>query len=445
MKRYPPLLLALMVLAGCTGGGSPAATATPYIFPTVTIGARVNGVLNPDDIPLFDDSFVANPATAVAIVSEPSPTPENATCPPLTDNAALAGLPESTDEAAAEIARFLSAGGDPAALADGLREDWDALGESGFVRADLDLTGDAQAEVIVSLSLPGEGGTLLILSCLNRQYVARYQSVSDEPIAPELLLLGDMNRDDRTDLMFATRQCVPADPDDPDSTQICRYQAGLVSWLPEEGRFVSLLGVTVASDGLPIIQDVDNDAVNEIVARVEDDGNAETGPLRTGVNIFDWNGTVYVLSIVQPDPPAYRIQVIHEADRYFAGRDMATAILLYQQALTDPDLRAWRNDETIALESYTLYRLLVAQVFSSSADVLTTAQSISDRYPAQEPATVYVAMARAFWDTFQTTDSTATACAQVLSIVAAQPDALDLINRYGSRSPTYGAQDLCPF
>jgi hypothetical protein len=32
-----------------------------------------------------------------------------------------------------------------------------------------------------------------------------------------------------------------------------------------------------------------------------------------------------------------------------------------------------------------------------------------------------------------------------LDIIAARPEAVTLLNRYGSTSPVYEAQDLCPF
>jgi hypothetical protein len=54
-------------------------------------------------------------------------------------------------------------------------------------------------------------------------------------------------------------------------------------------------------------------------------------------------------------------------------------------------------------------------------------------------------MARVFWETYQISNDIAEACAQVQAIVAEQPSALNLINRYGDRSPTYTEQDLCPF
>jgi hypothetical protein len=54
-------------------------------------------------------------------------------------------------------------------------------------------------------------------------------------------------------------------------------------------------------------------------------------------------------------------------------------------------------------------------------------------------------MARAFIEAFQSESDVSSACDAVETIIAAQPQAVEQLNRYGSRSPSYTAQDLCPF
>src|SRR5690606_14885761 len=116
----------------------------------------------------------------------------------------------------------------------------------------------------------------------------------------------------------------------------CQYQNHLITWQSQLGRFVNLIDGEIESESLPAPSDVDNDQIAEIIVRMENGGNAETGPLRTGVNIWDWNGASYVQSITQLDPPRFRIQVIHEADRLLSRLNADEAISLYQLALTSP-------------------------------------------------------------------------------------------------------------
>jgi len=453
----------IFLLAACTpNSAAPQATILP--FPTVTPGQELYGVLPVPEGLLLDGSLLLNPATAVALANQPTPTPNTTICPPISESTRLADLPTDTDAINAEIERFLTAGGDPLILDETLADEWDILGANGYVRADLDLTGEGQADVLLGYTVPvtensltstptptaeneasstitpliqpTRQGILLILGCADGRYHTLYRARSDEGAPPELLLLGDVNRDQRSDVLFTSRNC-DASP--------CVYQTNVVTWEARIGRFASLLGTVILSDTLPTITDIDSDEISEIVIRRDDEGTEETGPIRTGVNIYDWNGTVYVLSIVQPDPPGYLIQVIHEADRFFSRREMLNAIQLYQVALTDTTLRPWLQDETPSLRSYALFRELIAQAFSGDPALLTTYQQIAQNFPGVEPSTVYVEMSRAFWDNFQTNANLTTACSAALAVVSTRPEAVELLNLYGSRSPRYEPADLCPF
>jgi hypothetical protein len=54
-------------------------------------------------------------------------------------------------------------------------------------------------------------------------------------------------------------------------------------------------------------------------------------------------------------------------------------------------------------------------------------------------------MIDAFWNALQVTHNLHSACVEVQAIINAWPEAVGLLNRYGSRSPVYNASDLCPF
>lgn len=339
----------------------------------------------------------------------------------------------------ADIAAFLSQGGTAVALDQSLRENWDVLGETGTVRGDADFTGEGIPDVLVTYAAPDDGGTMLILGCLNGLYLPLYQSVTGGTSAPVVENLGDMNYDGRPEVLFTSLECSPENPDD------CQNRAQLIDWKPDEGRFVSLFNGAVASASLPTVSDVDNDNVLEVVLRLDDPGSADTGPLRTGVNIYDWNGTSYVLSIVQLDPPRFQIQVVQQADRALARLDAENAIALYNLALSDNTLRYWINDEPITLKAYIYFRLLVAYAYTDSDQLLSTYQAALTTFPDANTAPVYRAMIDAFWNGWQVTNNLHSACVEIQAIIAARPEAVNLLNRYGSRSPIYTAQDLCPF
>jgi hypothetical protein len=146
------------------------------------------------------------------------------------------------------------------------------------------------------------------------------------------------------------------------------------------------------------------------------------------------------------NPPRFRIQVIHQADAAFEAGDIEEAIALYDLALNSPSLEPWRGgDEEAVLQTYTLYRLLLAYAFTQDARLVPTVQNILASYPDAAASPVYIELAVTFWNAYQVTNNLNAGCLNVQNVIAARPEAVELLNRYGSRSPTYTADDLCPF
>jgi hypothetical protein len=419
---------------------APRLVITP--FPTVTPGDIFEGEL--------PSQGGAAPATIVAISREATPTPDFAGCLPLdsTETPLETTAPDNPVIAAEEIVRYLAAGGDLNRLRQTLQEDWGILGEAGYLRDDIDFTGEGVNEIVVGYALPDANATMLIIGCSEGTYQALYQSDADTPQPPQLIAFGDLNRNEINDLLFATQTCerdaqgqlISTDPED------CGYVHRLLTWQNARLRFANLLPEDVWSLTPATVSDFDNDQVSEVVLQLEDNGNSATGPLRTGVNIYDWDGQSYLLSIVQLNPPRYRIQVIQEADRQFNQRNWANAIPLYQQSLVDdPNLRYWFDDEVEVLRSYALYKLIVAQVAASDLGLTATQQQLTSLYPEPTNAPVYVRMATSFINAFSLQGNVGTACDQVSAIVEVEPLAIELMNRYGTRNPTITATELCPF
>jgi hypothetical protein len=436
MRRLYGISLLLALLGACqpTTPVNTAPTVVP--FPTMTPGRSIVGLLPTTvGIPL-DGSGLANPATAVALASMPTPSPDYAACP----TGGNASLPETAPIGRAvegEIANFLSDGGTAEQLIAGMR-DWGLIGDQGVLRQDVDFTGGGEPDIVLTYDAPDDGGTLLILACINGLYAPLYQAITGGDV-PQLLYSGDMNFDRVPDLLFTNRQCSLENAED------CSYRTQLLTWQPQGGRFVSLLNGPLTSLEPPTTTDVDNDQVAEVVVRLTDSGNSATGPLRTGLNVYDWNGAVYTLSIVQLDPPRYKIQVIHEADRAFARLDTEAAIALYQQAQTNTDLRFWFDDEPTVLDTYILYRLVLLYSYTEADELLATYQAALQTAPDPANQPVYIEMMNVFWNAMQVTHNLRSACLEVGAIINARPEAIGLLNRYGSQSPTYTAADLCPF
>lgn len=406
-------------------------------FPTVTPGSQLNGLLPTRMGLALDGSGAASPATAIALVNQPTATPDYEVCPG-SGSPEVPTAPTTGRAISAAISDFLNEGGSPLQLGEVLTR-WEILGETGANRSDLDFTGEGTPDVLLSYRAPDDGGVLLVLSCVGGQYQPLHEAITGGTAAPTVIQAGDMNFDSRPDVLYASTLCTA------DNAENCNTRTQLITWNAELGRFVSLLNGAINSPVAPSLSDIDDDRVQEIVVRLTDDGNATTGPLRTGVTIYDWNGVVYTLSIIQLDPPAFQIQLVHEADRAFARQDMEAAIVQYGRALTDPTLRFWLNNEPVFLRQYVTYRLILAYAFTENENLLTTYQQVLTENPDPTVASVYVALTNAFWNGLQVTNNLHSACLEVQAIITQRPEAIDLLNRYGSRSPTYTAQELCPF
>jgi hypothetical protein len=438
MKRFALFIFAMFIAAACQPETSLRSTAFP--FPTMTIGQTLRGYLTPVSAQPISP-ILSNPATAEALANRPTPTPNTTVCPMPREDVELPRKPDTLPEANAALLGFLDAGGSVTALEDALRIEWQAVPETGYVRQH-DLTGAGSSDLVIGYTAPEGNGALVVFGCADGRAVQRYEVTSESTTPPQLVWVGDINRSFIADIVFTREICEEADA--------CEIETQIVEYQRRSGRFVNLLDAPVITLDTPSVNDIDGDEVSELVMSLQSRGNSVTGPMRTGVNIYDWNGTAYTLSIIQLDPPRYRIQLVHEADRLFSQLDMANALALYQQALDSPDLRLWYNDEEAILGSYILYREVLAYAYLQDPRLSDVITQLNLRFATSDSNSLvtfpaYVEMAYVFLNNVETTRDLNAACAAVQEVIERRPNAIALMNRYGNRSPVYAALDLCPY
>lgn len=425
------LICCLWVVVACQPNEQvtlpPRVTVIP--FPTATAGSAISGFL---PTPPARSPNLANFAS-------PTSTPLPQLCPLVYENVELGEKPASYSADA--ILEYISAGGSIIGLETALRDDWGVFGETGFIRNDVDLTGGGQPDLIISYT-DEESAKLLIYGCDSRRYVEIYRAEEETrpadqlPAPPQLVSIQDINQNGSQDVVFAFREC---------DLDRCEYRTQAIAWVGNANRFVGLIARGILSDDLPVLIDVDDDQILEFRIHLTALGDINTGPLRTGSKVYDWNGAEYVLSVTQPDPMRYQIQVIHEADRYLGAGRLDDAVRLYQRAMTDDTLRIWLRTEADDLTAYVLFRLLITRSAQGQPDMSTVFERIAVDYPEGD-IPVYATLGKLFWEQYSASMNVSYACSAVRSAVeTTHRQALDLLNRYGDRNPTYLISDICPF
>jgi hypothetical protein len=112
-------------------------------------------------------------------------------------------------------------------------------------------------------------------------------------------------------------------------------------------------------------------------------------------------------------------------------------------------LDSWYNDESATLLSYALYRMMLVHAYTGNiAGINDVIQRLAAAFPPDAPPEdqpPYVAMAYQFANAMQASSDLHRACLDVQAIIEERGEALDLLNRYGTRSPDYTALMLCPY
>lgn len=439
-KTTLSLIIVLVIVSACQSA-LPTGPPTDIPFPTMTVGQRISGDLNTPGARtgIVPAQFGSDSSV---LINRVSPTPDTGRCPTLSDDSELGEFPDTRIEAINLILQFMNDGGSVQRLQEEILRKWDAFGETGYIET-ADLTGEGTVEVIPGYIAPGDVGTLLILGCQAGRYVQLFEAISDGIEPPTILALRDINNRVPAEIVVNRRFC--ADP------EACEIQTQIVAWEYTVGRFVNLLPDTVLTINTPELRDIDNDQVDEIIINLDSNGTAATGPLRQGNNIYDWNGQFYVLSRIQLQPPTYYIQVIHEGDRLFSLQQFSEAIVTYESALSDTDLRFWFNDGPVNTITYGQYRNIIAYGFlSDSTNIVGNLEIMNSQHALADGQTladlpVYVHMANAFVDSLSQTGDLHEACSAVQAVIEERDEALGFINRYGSRNPSYTTLDLCPY
>jgi hypothetical protein len=420
-----------------TGEFSAPATPTPP-----------GGVGNPVGPNATATAAIATIQAATQTAAAPAPAPyfQPTQCPPL-GSPAIPTPPENFNDYNVVIGRYLSAGGPPTVLEATLRN-WGAItDQGGVVQANTDLTGDGVLEVIVTVYNPTvynpdallNAGQLLVYGCDNGGYRLLYQTTYNDGLAlPELLRVGDMNADVKNELVYEIQTC---------NGTSCYKEGKILSWNAIVGAFEELNnGQIVAINGRIGIADVDGDGVLELTAEINPPGTTTTGPGRSVIDTWDWNGMDYALALrEEPKGARYRIHAIYDADDLLRAGQLRPAILAYDAARRDQTLLSWTvPNEYEILRAYAAYMIMISYARLSNGRAENWFDVLTSENPPGTPGYGFAQMGQTFMDNYRATTDAHAACAQAIS-VGATANVLSGLNSYGYNNRTYTLNDVCPF
>ena len=385
-------------------------------------------------------------ATAVALAPPAAPNFQPNECPQ-PGSPAPPARPQDFGEAVRVIGQFLSAGGSSTVLEAALRN-WGAItDQGGVVQADMDITGDGVLELIVTLYDPAaynpeallNAGQLLIYGCDSGGYRLLYATQYNAGIAlPRLARVGDMNADVRAELVYFTETC---------DRVTCYKEAKILSWNAVVGVFEELNNAQiVAVNGRIGIADVDSDGVLELTAQINPAGTTTSGPPRSVVDTWDWNGLDYVLAQREEETARYRIHAVYDADALLDDGQWRAAIDAYAVLRDDNTLQSWNvAGEYESLRAYAAYRIMITYALLGNARADTWFDILQGENPTGSSGNGFAQIGAAFMENYRATGDARAACAQANAAAAAQPAILSLLNSYGYDNRTYTLADICPF
>jgi hypothetical protein len=128
----------------------------------------------------------------------------------------------------------------------------------------------------------------------------------------------------------------------------------------------------------PVIQLIDYDADGtlgiEVIATGA--GSVGAGPPRAISRVWEYkaNARAWIIDREIALPSEYRIHAIHDADDTAFRGDLDVALLLYQQAIENPDLLDWKlaATEQLYLGAYVRYKMIAIHTIRGDEDAATT-------------------------------------------------------------------------
>lgn len=311
--------------------------------------------------------------------------------------------------------------------------------------AQLDLTGDGIEEIALVLLTDGElpttpPGMLMVFTCEEQGYTIGYSTPAPQDRgAPTILFRSDLTGDNLHDLLLKREIC---------GAHTCTAEFRVIAW--QSGTFEDVFPDSTIELPSPHIEigPAGPGGARPVSITATGINSIGAGPFRQVTYTWAWaaDQEEFVLASEVQAPAAFRIHVLHEADERARAGDLEEALDLYRRVKEDPDLDHWIDEqrERQLLGAYAHFRRIVLNVRLGQIETASELfqQAVLD-YAGNPETAAYVEMAGAYWDTFQSTQSTLDACLAARSFASAHSgQVLDPLY-FGYANPSYTAPDIC--
>jgi hypothetical protein len=365
---------------------------------------------------------------------------------------------------------YLNAGGSVQAISSEINQNSNQI-DSRFQAKDV--TGDGIPELISAYGI-----WIDVFGCQNAQYQRTGLMTAGNEAGSYIIAVTDINLDGLAEIVAYFNSCM-------------NYRCPFISISEWNGKeFQELILDSTSADGCSYlhvapfgvkVQDIDSNGTKEIVLFINGNPWPDIDfPYRQETRTCMWNGKNFVVYDDEFDPPYYRFQAVQDGDRAFLAGKYTQALDFYQQAIFSDKLEwftreRWRHDfevyragffpshneptpttdpsmvpdpnEYPYLAAYSRYRIMllfVAQDFLKDAE--TVYDTLLEKFPPESPGNIFVQMASAFWNEYQSSQSIGQACSQAIAYAADHSDILGYLGDWdrGAQSLHYTPEDICP-
>lgn len=471
----------------------PSASAT---LPSNTGTPIPSSIPSATDIPTLTPTL--NPALVKVLTATPvfqnmaTRTPSQPQQCPKIDTSVRPELPKDYIEAPPHysyleaILEYLNAGGSPKVLQNYLVLD------SRFW-AEKDLTGDRVPELLVSII------GLNIFMCDHGQYTNPLSlPLEGDPMSLILLGIQDMNLDGIPELVLqdeifsaGVRMYKIYEWDGKEFQSLLWPETELYAWFSTpQGRgldwytnlapnylseFNEIEGIASSAS----IKDIDKNGTQELIVynQVPPVNHRGISPWRATIDIYKWNGVIFMWDKVEIEPPIYRFQAVQDGDRMSLLGNYQQALELYQAVISSNKLYAWSlenykqqlyaesertptptpipviQDEYDNLVAYAHYRIMLLQILQGdSVSAQITYETLQMKFPDGTQGHRFAQLAAEFWQEYQSSQNLGKACSAVINYANEYKN--DIFTYLGNteedishstQSHYYTPWDMCPF